>query len=131
LALANPISRSYKRLVLDDGARPMASAADVGGRIEAIAARPDAARTNLAAALLKDPLQAAETLGHVDYKYYVDRFSQWLNEHDDARAAAVCQESLRRTLAWRRVDGHVLQEVAQGRESFHADGGTARKNKKR
>jgi hypothetical protein len=131
LALANPTSRSYRRLVLDDGASPMASAADVGGRIKAIAAQPDAARTSLAAALLKDPRQAAETLGHIDYKYYVDRFSRWLNEHNDWRAAAVCQDSLHKTLEQSQVDDHVLQEIAQRRDSFRARAGTAKTSKKR
>jgi hypothetical protein len=97
LALAIPMSRNCKQLVLADGARRMASAADVGGRIEVTAARPDAAREGLAAALLKDPRLAAETLGHADYRDYVDRFSQWLSGQNDPRAAAACRESLRAT----------------------------------
>jgi hypothetical protein len=129
VALANPMSRTFKQLVLGDGTRRMASAADVGGRIKAQAAEPDAARKGLAAALLKDPGQAAETLGHADYKYYVDRFSQWLSEQNDVRAAAACQDCLHRTLERRQVADHVLEEIAQRRDSFRSGTGATKKSK--
>jgi hypothetical protein len=117
LALASPISRSYKQLVLEDGARRMTSAADAGGHIKTIAAKPDAARKGLAAALLRDPNLAAETLGHIDYRCYVDRFSKWLTEQNDGRAAAACRDSLRTTLERRQVHDHVLQDVARRRQA--------------
>jgi hypothetical protein len=98
LALAVPMSRSCKQLVLGGRGHHMASAADVGGRIEVRAGCPDAARKGLALALLRDPPLAAETLGHVDYRDYVDRFSRWLSEQNDPRAAAACRAALRATL---------------------------------
>jgi hypothetical protein len=82
----------------------------VGGCIKVTAANPDAARKSLALALLKDPLLAAETLGHVDYRYHVGRFSQWLSDQNDPRAAAACRDSLHAILTQRNLAGDPRHE---------------------
>ena len=120
LALAHPLARTYKQLTLDAGPQRMTSAADAGGRITLGAARVDAARESLGAALTEYPDQAAETLGHVDYKHYVDRFAQWLSDHGDATAAAACQARLHDTLANRDVADHVLEEIAGRRDAYRS-----------
>jgi hypothetical protein len=120
MALANPLGRNYKQLALGEGPQRMTSAADAGGSIKLAAARPDETRKGLGAALMEYPDQAAETLGHVDYKHYVDRFAEWLDDHGDAAGAAACQARLRDTLANRDVADHVLEEIAGRREAFQA-----------
>jgi hypothetical protein len=129
VALANPLSRNYKLLALGEGQARMMSAAEADGRFKVVAAKVDAARKTFGAALLKNPEQAAESLGHVDYKYYVDRYAEWLAAHDDAPAAADCQERLYKTLAARKVSEPVLQEVARRRDSYRSDRGAAKKKK--
>jgi hypothetical protein len=78
----------------------------------------DAARESFGAALMEYPDQAAETLGHVDYRHYVDRFARWLDDNGDAAAAAACQARLHHTLANRAVAHHVLEEIARQRDAY-------------
>lgn len=120
VALANPLARNYKQLTLGEGPQRMTSAADAGGRIKLTPARVEDARKSFGAALLEYPDQAAETLGHVDYKYYVDGFAQWLSDRGDTAGAATCQARLYDTLANRAVADHVLEEIAGRREAYRA-----------
>ncbi|HZF32183.1 MAG TPA: hypothetical protein VE914_00095, partial [Candidatus Angelobacter sp.] len=119
VALANPLARNYKHLTLGEGPQQMTAAADAGGRITLTPARADDARKSFAAALLEYPDQAAETLGHVDYKDYVDGFAQWLGDRGDAAGAATCRARLHDTLANRAVADPVLEEIAGRREASH------------
>jgi hypothetical protein len=96
----------------------MTSAADAGGRIKLGAAQADAARAGFGAALMEYPDQAAETLGHVDYKRYVDGFSQWLAGQGDAAGAAACQARLHDTLANRGIADQELEEIAARRAAY-------------
>jgi hypothetical protein len=118
VALAHPLARNYKQLALAEGQQRMTSAAEAGGRIALSAASADAAREGLDAALMEYPDQAAETLGHVDYIDYVDRFARWLSDNGDPAAAAACQARLRDTLANRDVASHVLAETARRRDAY-------------
>jgi hypothetical protein len=122
VALATPLARNYKRLVLGEGPQRMTAAADSGGRVKLTAARTDAARAGFDAALMEYPEQAAQTLGHVDYRHYVDRFAQWLSDHGDSAAAAVCQARLHDTLANRGATDHMLAEIAGRRDAYRAGG---------
>ncbi len=115
VALALPLRRGCKRLLLGQGSHWMTSAADAGGRIEVAAADADGARRGLAAALMHDPDQAAETLGHVDYKDYVDGVAQWLCAQGDAAGAAACRDRMCETLARRKAANSLLQQVAWSR----------------
>jgi hypothetical protein len=118
VALAHPLARNYKQLTLGEGPQRMTSAADAGGRIKLGAAQADAARTGFDAALMDYPDQAAETLGHVDYKRYVDGFSQWLAGQGDAEGAAACQARLHDTLANRGTADQELEEIAARRAAY-------------
>ncbi len=122
VALAHPVARNYKQLAIGEGPQRMTSAADAGGRITMTAARMDAARKSFGAALMEYPDQAAETLGHIDYAQYVDRFARWLDDNGDAAAAAACRTRLHDTLANRAVAGHVLEELASRRDAHRAGG---------
>lgn len=59
----------------------------------------------------KGPNQAAETLGHIDFKYYMDGFSAFLSREGDKNAAAKAQGTLHATLSDRGVLKKVLKEI--------------------
>jgi hypothetical protein len=118
VALAHPLARNYKQLTLGEGPQRMTSAADAGGRIKLGEAQAEAARAGFGAALMEYPDQAAETLGHVDYKRYVDGFSQWLAGQGDAAGAGACQARLHDTLANRGIADQELEEIAARRAAY-------------
>ena len=96
----------------------MAPAAEAGGKIKVARARPDEARKQLGAALMKEEHVAAETLGHIEYRAYVDQFSDWLAAQGDRTAAAKCQSSLLSTLKERKVADWVLSAIQRKRDSY-------------
>jgi len=122
LALARPLARTCKQLTLGEGPQRMTSAADAGGRITLTAAQASPAREGLDAALMAYPDQAAETLGHVDYRHYVEDYARWLNDQGDAAAAQACQARLHDTLANRDVAADVLDRIARRRDGYRGGG---------
>ena len=83
-----------------------------------VKARPDDGKQELAAALMKEPEKAAQTLGHIDYKAYADEFSDALADEGDTKAAASLQNELHATLQSRKVAPRVLAEIKKKRASF-------------
>jgi hypothetical protein len=118
LALAHPLARTGKQLALGEGQQRMTSAADAGGRITLTAARTGAAREAFDAALMEYPDQAAETLGHVDYKGYLEDYARWLSDQGDGAAAAACEARLHQTLINRGVAADVLERIARRRDAY-------------
>jgi hypothetical protein len=120
VALAKPHAREGKMLALPDqgGAAGMAAAAAVGAEIKTAKAKPAEARKQLNAALMKEENVAAETLGHIEYRAYVDQFSDWLAAHGEASAAAKCQTSLLSTMKERKVADWVLKDIQRKRDGF-------------
>ena len=120
VALAKPLARAGKMLALPDkdGATTMAPAAEAGGKIKVAKARPEEARKQLNSALMKEENVAAETLGHIEYRDYVDQFSDWLAAQGDPNAAAKCQTSLLSTLKERKVADWVLSAIQKKRDSY-------------
>jgi hypothetical protein len=124
LALAEPAR------VLTVGGGPetvLRPAAERGGAIRMEAGQPERAETELKAALLKNADVAAESLGHVDYKYYVDQLTDLLETGGEADEAADAQKTLYNILAARSVLPSVLAEIDQRRQSLE---GTAKPQKK-
>jgi hypothetical protein len=120
VALAKPLARAGKMLALPDknGAARMEPAAEAGGKIKVAKAKPDEARKQLGAALMKEENVAAETLGHIEYRAYVDQYSDWLAAQGDPNAAAKCQSSLLSTLKDRKVADWVLSAIQKKRDSY-------------
>jgi hypothetical protein len=117
LALGNVLASDYKQLVAD------AEAPGKGLRIEVHPAQPEEAADLLSKALTDQPQVAAETLGHIDLKLYVDRASQKLAEQGATDTAARLQETLYETLSERTVHGRkvldsVLQEIRERRDTY-------------
>jgi hypothetical protein len=120
VALAKPLMRNAKMLALPDknGAAMIKSAAEAGGKFKVAKAKPDEARKQLNAALLKKDNVAAETLGHIEYREYVDQYSDWLAANGDSSAAAKAQSDLGATLKARNVADWVLKAIERKRDSY-------------
>jgi hypothetical protein len=61
---------------------------------------------------------AAETLGHIDYHDYVDRFAQWLADEGDVGTAAKIMDGLLETLEKRGVRADVLAAISKERDAY-------------
>lgn len=123
VALATPLMREYKQLVLpSDRQQYLRPAAEIGGKIKVSRPKIDEARKELSIALIDQAEVAAVTLGHIDTKYHVDRFSQCLADHGHTKEAAAAQDSLHQTLASRQVLPEVLEHIKDRRNSYKATG---------
>jgi hypothetical protein len=121
VALATPLLREYKQLVLpSDIQEYLRPAAEVGGKFKVSRPKIDEASKDLSIALVDQAEMAAVTLGHIDTKYHVDRFSQCLADHGHTKEAAATQDSLYQTLASRKVLPEVLEQVKDRRDSYKA-----------
>jgi hypothetical protein len=65
IALASAMGKEYKLLDLDDPKQP---------KIRVVSPQVDEARKEFSEALTDKPQIAAESLGHIDYKYYSDQY---------------------------------------------------------
>lgn len=120
IALANAEAIDYKKLVLPVDQMDMTSVIAAGGFFREITPRAEAAKAQYDVALITQPETAAESLGHIDYKYYADRYSAWLQSQGDSKAAAEVQDTLEQVLTQRQVLPRILHEVAQKRDSYAA-----------
>lgn len=110
IALGTAFSRTFKSLHPNGGAKhPLVivkERADQEGR------------TMLAEALMAHAGTSVETLGHIDYKDYADRFSEHMAAQGDLKEAARCQDVLLKTFAARKVhDRPILDEVLRSIET--------------
>lgn len=105
VALGSALAQPYKELVIP-GTLPEKL-------IQVNAPNEAEAQAQLSTALVNDAQQAAKTLGHIDFKYYVDRFSDWLVEQGDRQQAQQVQHVLYDTLASRKVSDRVLHSIKQ------------------
>jgi hypothetical protein len=119
IALAMPLTKSGKTLSLPETLPAvLTSAAKLGGKLQTVSSKVQQASKELAPALTKEPNECAETLGHVDYKYYVDYLSEAVASAGDAKQAAGLQETLYRTLSARQVKESVLKGIEGKREHY-------------
>jgi hypothetical protein len=100
-----------------------------GGAIKLEGAQPARAATELTAALLTNADVSAESLGHVDYKVYVDELTNLLEAQGETAAAAEAQSTLYKILAARNVLPRVLAEIDERRDSLAAAAKPAKKAK--
>ena len=113
VALGCVAMRPFKSLILPT------TAAGIGeARIQALPVKADEAKEVLTSALLHGPDIAAESLGHIDYKYYVDALSDFLAANGEKKEAMQVQQQLQRTLSARGVIETVLRDVDRRRESY-------------
>jgi len=112
IALAKPLLTESKQLVLRPGQTTMLRpASESGGEVVCESARPDEAKKELEAAILAEPDKAAETLSHIDYRYYAESLAKYLAKNGDRREATRVQKVLYETLAARNVKPEVLEQI--------------------
>jgi hypothetical protein len=115
LAVAEPA----KVLSVGGGAESvLRSASARGGAIRLEASQPERAEGDLKTALLNDADVAAESLGHVDYKLYVDELTDLLEAQGKVDEAAAAQKTLYSILAARSVLPRVLEEIEKRRQAL-------------
>jgi hypothetical protein len=117
LVLGNAIARDYKQLVED----PKEPRKQLGVKIQG--AQPKEAQKLQTAALTANMPTAVESFGHINYKRYVDRFSDWLAQQGDIKGAEESQDALYKTFSTRQVLGRkildrVLQETKERHDSY-------------
>lgn len=118
LALGAVFSRDFKELVAKDG-----DTQDNNLAIKVRPAKMDEAKKLLDDALMDKPHAAAESLGHFDYKWYVDQCSERFAKEGDKKDAAAYQDVLYKTFSKRNVHGRkvldsVMDEIKDKRDSY-------------
>lgn len=128
LALGLALARDYKELTTKGN-----DSADLVIKVRP--AQMSEAKKLLDAALVENGTEMAESLGHVDYKWYMDKYSMLLAKQGEESKAADAQEALLNTLEAREVKGRkvlqsVLEEVKAQRDAYESKGKTnSSKNK--
>jgi hypothetical protein len=122
VALGSVLASEYKLLVEDP------TAAENNLKIEVQSPEPEKARDLLSKALVDKPKVAAESLSHIDYKWYIDRASEKLAELGATDTAVEFQDTLYDTMSTREVHGRkvldrVLGEIEAERDSYRAKTG--------
>jgi hypothetical protein len=112
LALASPMTRDYKLLVLDKGKRDLTSAVKDEGKF-ITKAKSTSAQRELTKALTSNADSAAETLGHIDYERHVDGLCQLLAGAGETSKASECTSILHSTLTKRGVLKSVLDDIEE------------------
>ncbi len=118
LALANTLRLDYKTLQFKSVGKMNGPACAHGTKIQITSAKEKEAEKQLSACLMKDADLAAETLSHIDYKLYVDEFSDWLKERGRDKEAVDVQKVLRKTLSARKVKKEVLMDIERKKGSY-------------
>lgn len=118
LALGEGVARPSKQLVPDPKA-------PLGMGFVAVDADEKEARALLDKALKENAGAMVESLGHIDFRWYADRFSDWLAARGDAAAGYVVQDVLLKTFAkrvvrGRKVLGTVLAAIEARRDALAA-----------
>ncbi len=133
VALGTPLLMDYKRLrfVARQAADQITSAAQAGAAIEVEKAKVDKAHKMLNQALLDQPEEAAESLGHIVYRRQVEREARLLALQGAPGDAANCHKSLAETLKSRNVLLNVVRDVRRKGKSYldeHEDEGFEEEN---
>lgn len=121
IALGNALAREFRSLEVPAATGTIKSAADAGGSVVMLQAETPIGNTLLAQALTANPRLAAETLSHIDYHDYSDRFSALLAQQDQPDEAAQIQASLHDTLAQRGVRPEVLTAIKANQVRYQRD----------
>jgi hypothetical protein len=117
VALGTAAARPYKRLTFGESSdTPAAMRPPTGVQIKP--ADMEEANRHLSAALTDNMEVSAESLGHIDFKYYVDLYSQLLSEHGEKQEAAKVQTRLHRVMAARGVLERVLKDIKTRAEQY-------------
>lgn len=115
LALGTPLTRPYKLLVAEE---PDAPADEVDKRFKILKAEPDEARETLTKALVEDAAEAADTLGHIEYRNQAEALGSFLAEEGAKSDAASVFETAAKTLDARDVLDRVVEDLKEQGASY-------------
>ncbi|HEV3378611.1 MAG TPA: hypothetical protein VG126_15175 [Thermoleophilaceae bacterium] len=120
LALGNVAARDTKRLEPDEGA------GEARMHVEIDKARPEEGQALLQEALIAQPEEAVESLGHIRWKRQVDGLSDMYAERGETEEAAKAQDVAYETLSERVVQGSkildpVLKDVEARRKRYRKE----------
>lgn len=118
IALAKSVAVPQKRLEIGKADQPFMNAGAAGGKI--VISKPDSksAQRDFTKALSTKPEQAAESLGHVDFKWYTDHYTDWLEKTGKSAEASAVQSAMLKTLKARGVIKTVLDDIADRRDRY-------------
>jgi hypothetical protein len=122
LALANPLMREYKELVIA-GEEPITMEAPVEKVFRARPAEPAAARVLFDETLFQGADEAAETLGHIEYRNRVEQCTRFLADQGEPVAAANSIDVAAKALKGRKVLNTVVQEMEGLAAAYRGRGG--------
>lgn len=111
IALANPLSKNYKRLIIPEKTEEMSSAAKAGGKISKARKDVDEAKHYFEESLVNESERAADTLGHIEYHHVMDNFNDFLSDEGDKKTASANYDVLHDTLKSRKVLDSVLRKI--------------------
>ncbi len=100
-------------------------------KIDAVPPHPDDARDLLADALLAQQDSAAATLGHVEYREYVETFAGWLALEGEVKSAKEAMNKACATLEKRKVRPDVLGKMQAFGDALGKRGGTDRSTRRK
>jgi hypothetical protein len=115
-ALATPLARDYKVLVIPEGQPATNRVAAAGGIVEQRPARVDEAVELLEGSMTT--AEAAETFGHITFRRTVEATNQALAKSGAVAPAAAMQASLRDILDERGVLPSVVDEVSDQAKAY-------------
>jgi hypothetical protein len=122
IALGNAVAGRRKRLEAGGGVSAAQSLSSVDARIVETPADPAEVRKQLEPVLSSESQRSAETLGHIDYHDYADRFAKWLSEQGETQSAADVMDALVETLAKRGVRADILAAIKTEADAYRAPG---------
>ncbi len=128
VALATPLTRSYKLLVAET---PDTPDDEVDKRFTLLKAEPDEALEHLTEALVEHPDQAAETLGHIAYRDRVEALGSFLAGEGEAAEAASALQAGAKALDGRHVLDRVVADLKDQGKAYESKAGRSSKSKKK
>lgn len=121
LALGNPLMHPYRLLVADGDAEAAAAAGPEQAPqklFQSMNPNPDQARHYLSEALFEKPQEAADTLGHIEYRSMAMEYGSFLGESGETKEAASCLHEAKEVLASRKVIQSALDEMDDLRQQY-------------
>lgn len=121
IALGNAVLRDFRILESPGASGTLKSAQEAGVSLKLARADFSTGQALLSDALTAAPQVAAETLAHIDYHSYCDRYSESLAAREMHAAAANVQDTLYQALAQRKVKPQVLDSIKANESRYKAE----------
>ncbi len=107
MALGNPLLRNYKTLNLENERKFNIHKKDVEG-----------ATIEMGVALTKNVDEAAETLGHINFKNSMDNYCEFLSSEGSFTTASKCQDDMHKVFTKRNILPSILKEINDNQNRY-------------